>query len=207
MSSKRIGQRLILTSAIAATTLVGVGCQNTGSSTRGPSNLPVSASGDINRARALTAQADDAFRKRDFDKADKLYRESLEIFPSQTGAWNNLGNVLMAQQNYVDAQAAFNRAIELEPGRPEPYTSLGRLWLEAQYAEDSIKHFDEALAIDKQWLPAIRGKSAAYHQLSRATPEYAEMLKRAWLIESDEAWLRFFDRERSRVEQALDYEG
>jgi tetratricopeptide (TPR) repeat protein len=206
VSSKRIGQRLILTSAIAATALIGIGCQNSGTS-RGPARLPVSASGDINRARALTAQADGAFRDRNFDKADTLYRESLEIFPSQTGAWNNLGNVLMAQQNYVDAQAAFNRAIELEPGRPEPYTSLGRLWLEADYADDSIKHFNEALAIDPRWLPAIRGTSAAMHKLSRATPEYADLLKTAWLIESDEAWLRFFDRERSRVEQALEYEG
>lgn len=206
MSSKRIAQRTLLTSALSAAVLIGVGCQSTGGP-RSNNRLPVSANGDINHARALTAQADEAFRNRNFDKADTLYRESLEIFPSQTGAWNNLGNVLMAQSNYVDAQAAFNRAIELEPARPEPYTSLGRLWLEAKYAEDSIKHFDEALAIDPRWLPAIRGKAAALHQLARATPEYAEMLKTAWLIESDEAWLRFFDRERSRVEQALEYEG
>jgi len=207
VSSKRIVQRAILTSALGAVVLIGVGCQSTGGS-RG-NNRPVSltAKGDINHARALTAQADDAFRSRNFDKADALYRESLEIFPSQTGAWNNLGNVLMAQTNYIDAQAAFNRAIELEPGRPEPYTSLGRLWYEADYAEDSIKHFNDALAIDSRWLPAIRGTSAAMHKLARATPEYAEMLKTAWLIESDEAWLRFFDRERSRVEQALEYEG
>lgn len=206
MSSKRNGQRIILSSAIAATAIIGAACQNTGT-TRPQTRLPVSANGDINRARALTAQADEAFRNRDFDKADTLYRESLEIFPSQTGAWNNLGNVLMAQQNFVDAQAAFNRAIELEPDRPEPYTSLGRLWLEANYAADSIEHFNEALAIDPRWLPAIRGTSAAMHQLARATPEYRELLKTAWLIESDEAWLRFFDRERSRVEQALEYEG
>ena len=129
------------------------------------------------------------------------------MFPNQTGAWNNLGNVLMAQKNYVDAQAAFSRAIELEPGRPEPYTSLGRLWLEAKYAEDSIKHFNEALAIDPRWLPAIRGKSAALHKLARATPEYADMLRTALLLESDNEWRVFFDRERSRVEQALAFGG
>lgn len=187
--------------------LLGLGaCQTGGSSSpRRPADL--TARGDINRARSLTAQADEAYRKRKFEDADRLYRESLGIFPSQTGAWNNLGNVLMAQQNYVDAQAAFQRAIELEPDRPEPYTSMGRLWLEADYAEESLQYFDEALKLDPRWLPAIRGKAAALHKLARATPQYVEMLRTARLIESDPEWLRFFDRERSRVEQALAYDG
>ena len=182
------------------------GCQNTGGS-RGPSGPTPVASGDINRARSLTSQADEAYRRGSFEQADKLYRESLQIYPSQTGAWNNLGNVLMAQKNYVDARAAFLRAIDLEPDRPEPHTSMGRLYLEAKYAEDSLEHFNEALAIDPRWLPAIRGKAAALHQLARATPEYADMLRTALLLESDNEWRVFFDRERSRVEQALAFGG
>ncbi|GAB5497138.1 MAG: hypothetical protein Phyf2KO_22180 [Phycisphaerales bacterium] len=206
MISKRIGRVLVLSAATGGMALAMTACQTNGSSNlRRPADM--TARGDINRARSLTAQADDAYRKRQFEKADTLYRESLEIFPNQTGAWNNLGNVLMAQQNFVDAETAFQRAIELEPARPEPYTSLGRLWLEADYAEESIQHFDEALALDPRWLPAIRGKSAALHKLARATPEYVDMLRTARLIESDAQWLRFFDRERSRVEQALAYDG
>lgn len=192
--------------AFGASALLTAGCKNTGN-TSGP-NRPVSvASGDINRARTLTIQADEAFRKGNFEEADRLYRESLAVFPNQTGAWNNLGNALMAQKNYIDAQEAFKRAIDLEPGRPEPYTSLGRLWLEAKYAQDSIEHFDKALAIDPRWLPAIRGKSAATHSLALATREYLEMLRTALLIETDKDWRAFFDRERSRVEQALAFEG
>jgi len=182
------------------------GCQNTGGS-RGSSGPTPVASGDINRARSLTSQADEAYRRGSFEQADKLYRESLQIYPSQTGAWNNLGNVLMAQKNYVDARAAFLRAIDLEPDRPEPHTSMGRLYLEAKYAEDSLEHFNEALAIDPRWLPAIRGKAAALHQLARATPEYSDMLRTALLLESDNEWRVFFDRERSRVEQALLFGG
>lgn len=202
MSTKRHSGKIGL-GVIAAglSILVSAGCQSTGSS--GPRVPSPVASGDINKARALTSQADEAYRKGNFEKADTLYRESLQVFPSQTGAWNNLGNVLMAQKNYVDARAAFLRAIDLEPGRPEPHTSMGRLYLEAKYAEDSLQHFDEALAIDPRWLPAMRGKAAALHQLARATPEYKDMLKTALLIESDKEWRVFFDRERSRVEQAL----
>lgn len=190
---------------LGAAALLTGGCQSDGGS--GPTRPVNVASGDINRARMLTSQGDEAFRKGEFEKADALYRESLVVFPNQTGAWNNLGNVLMAQQNYVDAQEAFRRAIELEPERPEPYTSLGRLWLEAKYAEESIEHFNKALAIDPRWLPAIRGKSAAFHSLARATREYADMLRTALLIETDKDWRAFFDRERSRVEQALAFEG
>ena len=56
-------------------------------------------------------------------------------------------------------------------------------------------------------LPAIRGKAAALHKLARATPEYADMLRTALLLESDNEWRVFFDRERSRVEQALAFGG
>ncbi len=206
MSTNRHSRKFELGAiALGVAVLVAGGCQSTG--TRGPTRPSPVASGDITRARALTSQGDEAFRKGRFEQADKLYRESLTIFPNQTGAWNNLGNVLMAQKNYVDAQAAFMRAIDLEPGRPEPYTSLGRLWLEANYAEESIKHFNEALKIDPRWLPAMRGKAAALHKLARATPEYVDMLRMALLIESDVEWRKFFDRERSRVEQALAYDG
>jgi len=201
-STVRIGSIALLGLALAAG-----GCNSTGGTGRTPTRPVNVASGDLTKARAITAQADEAFKRGEFEKADKLYRESLAIFPNQTGAWNNLGNALMAQKNYVDAQAAFRRAIDLEPGRPEPYTSLGRLWLEAKYAQDSIEHFDKALAIDGRWLPALRGKSAASHSLALATPEYADMLRTALLIESDPEWRRFFDRERSRVEQALSFGG
>jgi len=191
--------------ALSASVLAG--CQNP-SSSGGKLRLPsIATNGDVAQARELTSKADRAFRAGDLERADELYRQSLAIYSSQTGAWNNLGNVLMAQHNYVDAQDAFRRAIDLEPNRPEPYTSLGRLWLEAKYAQESLEYFDQALEIDPRWLPALRGKSAASHQLSIATPEYERMLRTALLVESDSQWRRFFDRERSRVEQALEYEG
>lgn len=205
MSTKRYIGKSELGVLVLGLSLIAGGCQSSGN--RGPTRPNLVASGDINKARTLTSQADEAYRKGRFEQADMLYRESLEIFPNQTGAWNNLGNVLMAQKNYVDAQAAFMRAIDLEPSRPEPYTSLGRLWLEAEYAEESIEHFNKALAIDPRWLPAMRGKAAALHMLARATPDYVSMLKTALLLETDAEWRKFFDRERSRVEQALAYDG
>lgn len=205
-TNRHCGRAIGLAAVLGACSLLAGGCQSTGQRA-GPTRPVNVASGDINRARALTSQGDEAFRKGKFEEADRLYRESLAVFPNQTGAWNNLGNVLMAQKNYVDAQEAFRRAIDLEPGRPEPYTSLGRLWLEARYAQDSIQHFDKALAIDPRWLPAIRGKSAAIHSLAMATKDYLDMLRTALLIETDKDWRAFFDRERSRVEQALAFEG
>ena len=205
MSTKRYIGKSELGALVLGLALIAGGCQSSGN--RGPTRPNMVASGDINKARTLTSQADEAYRKGRFEQADMLYRESLEIFPNQTGAWNNLGNVLMAQGNYVDARSAFMRAIDLEPGRPEPHTSMGRLYLEADYAEDSLEHFDKALAIDPRWLPAMRGKSAALHMLARATPDYVSMLKTALLLETDAEWRKFFDRERSRVEQALAYDG
>lgn len=205
MTSTRTSRIALL--AAAAGALLLTGCQSSGPSRPARGQPRVISQADIAKARELTAKADKAYREGKFEKADLLYRESLSVFSDQTGAWNNLGNVLMAQENYVDAEAAFQRAIEIEPDRPEPYTSLGRLWYELGYAEKGMNYFDEALAIDERWLPAIRGRAAVVHQLNRAPSDYLDMLRRGRLMESNPEWQAFFDRERSRVEQSLAYDG
>lgn len=175
------------------------GCQSRGGSDR----TPVASGGTIDQARELTRRADIAFAAGEMDRAESLYKQSLQILPDQPGALNNLGNVLVEKKMYIDADEVFRRAVALDPNRPETYGNRGRLWLEAGWPADAMRHFDDALRIDPRWLPALRGKAKASHLLGTVSEAYLRELRTAILIETDARWRAFFDRERVRVQQAL----
>ncbi len=191
----------IAVAVLAAATLGLSGCGSTGS--RGGA---IGAGGTVADARQLTAQADEAFLAGDYTQAETLYRKSLSIFREQPGALNNLGNALVAMDRYLDAEEVYKQAIEVDPARPEVHGNRGRLWLEAGYPRDAISHFNEALAIDSRWMPAIRGKAKASHLLSIADDNYLRMLRQAMILESNASWRAFFDSERARVQDAIQAE-
>ncbi|MEM9166431.1 MAG: tetratricopeptide repeat protein [Planctomycetota bacterium] len=184
---------------VALACLTVTGCSGFG----GGDDIPSTSGGTVADARELARRGDTAFKDGDNDLAETLYKRSLDILPDQPGTLNNLGNVLVARGMYLDAQEVFKRAIQLDPNRPESFGNLGRLWLEAKWPREAVKHFDEALKIDTRYLPALRGKATANHLLSAVSEDYLSELRRAILIEADPAWRAFFDRERVRVQQAL----
>lgn len=178
----------------------------TGCSSRGNAGGPIGSGGTVAEARSITLEADKAFNDEDFARAETLYRKSLSILREQPGALNNLGNALVAQGRFIDAEEVYKLAIEYDPNRPEVHGNRGRLWLEAGYPRDAIKHFDEALALDARWMPAIRGKAKASYLLSLADERYLGLLRQAMILESNASWRAFFDSERARVQDALQAE-
>ena len=174
-------------------------CQSGRSNTDTP---PIGAGGTVEQAREMSRRADIAFAAGELERAETLYKQSLDILPDQPGALNNLGNVLVAKKMYIDADEVYRRAVALDPNRPETYGNRGRLWLEAGWPADALRHFDEALQIDPRWLPALRGKAKASHLLGTVSEAYLRELRTAILIETDARWRAFFDRERVRVQQA-----
>lgn len=194
--------RILLRIAPLALAATLAACSSQTSSTAGS----IGSGGTVSQARQLTLEADQAFQAGDYVQAEALYRRSLSILREQPGALNNLGNALVAMERYIDAEEVYKLAIEIDPTRPEVHGNRGRLWLEAGYANDAIKHFDEALSIDPRWMPAIRGKAKANHVLSVASTDYLSMLRQAMLLESNASWRAFFDSERARVQDALQAE-
>jgi tetratricopeptide (TPR) repeat protein len=167
---------------------------------------PFATGGTVDEARELTRQGDAAFDRGDYVGAEAFYRRSLGILREQPGALNNLGNALAAMGRRVDADEVFKQAIAADDSRPEAYGNRGRLWLDAGYPRDAATYFDQALRIDPKWLPALRGKAKAGHLQSTVDEAYLDVLRRAYILETDPQWRAFFDRERSRVQQAIDAE-
>ncbi|MCB1019269.1 MAG: tetratricopeptide repeat protein, partial [Acidobacteria bacterium] len=85
---------------------------------------------------SLTApkEAQKAFEKgvkkfvdKDFDKAVEYLDEAVTLHPDYAAAWTLLGQVRVAQRLFPAAEAAFQRAIEIDPDYVPPYAPLTRL--------------------------------------------------------------------------------
>jgi len=153
-------------------------------------------------ANDLAAQAEDADIEEKDDRAVALYEDSIRS-TGTVGNWNNLGVLLLEQQNFAGAVNAFRRAAELEPTDPRPLTNIGVAFFMAGWAGDAVMNFDLALDIDPNHLPALRGSAVATDVTARAKEEDLEHVNTALLLEADPAWRTFFERRRAVLEARL----
>ncbi|MEQ8770160.1 MAG: tetratricopeptide repeat protein [Phycisphaerales bacterium] len=157
-------------------------------------------------ARALEL-IEDAQRHADrgrVGEAIEAYKRSIEMTSSIAAAWNNMGELLMTQNQYSDAVTAFERAGDLSPTDPRPPYNAGVVYQNQGWARDALERFELSLDRDPNYLPALRGAVRAAEYLQLANTATLDRIKRATLSEGDEAWREYFQRQRFRVEAGLD---
>ena len=92
----------------------------------------------------LFDQALQASRQGDFGQALPLWNQVLELAPQDAAAWSNRGNVQLALGDPLAAIADQERAMELDPGNPDPHLNRGT-------AEEALQRWDAAEA-DYRWI-------------------------------------------------------
>jgi tetratricopeptide (TPR) repeat protein len=90
------------------------------------------------KARAAVRKAHARFGKGDQQGAIALLHKAVEISPSFTQAWNELGTVAYKAGRYSDAEGYFRTALDHDPLAFEPLVNLGGALL-------SQNRFDDAL--------------------------------------------------------------
>lgn len=170
----------------------------------GCSNVPLGAGPTANErfaeARELSLRAQKAQRAGKTDQAIDLYRRALDLQPNMRGVWNNLGNLLIEKQAYLDAVEALKREADLSPDDPRPYSNLGLAYYRAGWAEESLRYHELALERDPYCSDSLRGVALAAQRINRADDKTAEILRRGLMVESDPQWRAVFETERLRVE-------
>jgi tetratricopeptide (TPR) repeat protein len=188
--------RLLLALALIAIT-AGAGCKGRRSEVAPTPNERTA------EAFKLSLRGQEAQKAGKADQAIDLYRRALELQPNMRGTWNNLGVLLMKKHAYLDAISALKHEADLSPDDPRPCTNIGVAYLEAGYAEESLRYHLMALDRDPNWVEAIRGVALASRRLNKADEKIAEILKRGLLLEQDPAWRSVLETERMRVEAML----
>lgn len=151
------------------------------------------------RKKALQAQ-----RTKDPEKAIRLYREAVGAFPGFSAAWNNLGVLLMDEQEFLEAAEAFAAAADQAPSDPRPMYNLGALWDKQGWPEDALRFYLKALDRDSRYQPALRGVIRMESLLDRADENTMTRLKTALLQESDERWREFLLLQRARAKKRVE---
>ncbi len=108
------------------------------------------------------------------DSAITVSRRALEIDPNYALAHSALGEALYAKYELTrdpkwvnEAMASGRKGVELNAGLAETHVSLGRIHVGTGRAEDAVKDFEKALAIDAASTEALQGMGNALTALKR----------------------------------------
>jgi len=89
-----------------------------------------------------------------------------DYFRQQLGAsFNLLGNILLDQQNFTDAQKAYEKSIFYNSEAPAPYFALGILAFKAGKYQQAIVFFDKCLNLDANYAPGWLLLGAAWGKM------------------------------------------
>lgn len=160
----------------------------------------------MEQATQLAAQSQQAFARKDWNNAISYAQQAVVLNPGFGAAWNNLGLAFMSRAqgtDYLAAQQAFQQAVSLLPADPTPARNLGVLYEQRGFASDALQYYNQALDIDENDIPSLRGLTKAGLLTHATDPLHLDRLKRAQLMETDPRWLEIIRRERLRIENEL----
>ncbi|HWK68699.1 MAG TPA: FecR domain-containing protein [Rhizobiaceae bacterium] len=86
--------------------------------------------------------------KSDLDGALADLERAAATAPGSATVWNAIGNVQVERGAEREAEAAFERAIELEPNDPVSYANLAILYLNQDRVKEAKTLIDKAMAVD-----------------------------------------------------------
>jgi len=133
------------------------------------------AVGDLRRQRfpeeGITVLANGAIARAQVDSAIQLLRSAIDLNPTYSGAWANLGYCYTSQRRYDSAASALEIGNALNPGSPGLLAHLGLVYVYSGRDEDAERVFLEAIGYNPDYFePTIalarlyqnRGEQAKY---------------------------------------------
>lgn len=162
-----------------------------------PPGLAADEAQRLVRAKELARQAQNT---KDPDKAAELYKQAVREYREFPSAWNNLGVLMMEDEQYLQAAEAFSTAADLDQSDPRPYYHLGLLYDRRGYLREARGHYERALKRDENFLPALRGAIRADSLLNEGSMQTLRWLERALMLERDEKWLDWMRLQKARIE-------
>ncbi|MEM7623126.1 MAG: hypothetical protein AAF235_07960 [Planctomycetota bacterium] len=178
-------------------------CASSGTTPRAADIAASDPSARIAEAWKIAERAESARSLGETEDAARLYAESLGMWDQNSVVWHNYGTVLFELDDRFNAVEAFGRAADLEPTDPRPLTSNGHLYFQNGWADASLDYYERALAIDPNYLPALRGAIRAAEALGRAEPVDLDRIRLALLLERDPKYRAYFIRRQDIVENRI----
>ena len=88
---------------------------------------------------------------KDYNGQEETLKKSLEIAANPAPVYNALGYIYMTLGKADEAEAAFEKYMELEPGLPNPYDSKGDYFMFIKDYKNAYLNYLKANEIDSTW--------------------------------------------------------
>jgi len=135
--------------------------------------------------------------------AIETYQRAVATWREMPAAWNNLGVLMMEQQNYAGAVGAFKVAADLSPTDPRPLENIAVSYVKSGWASDALQYYGMALERDPNRIESLRGAVRAAEMVRVRDDATLERIRRALLIETDARYREYFERQQQLVSAAL----
>ena len=89
-----------------------------------------------------------------FERAEAAYKRAIELDPSLSNAFTNLGNLMYRRGKLPEAESYYARALQLDPDQPEAFYNLGFLSFERGDPAAAVLNFKRALQSDPSFADA-----------------------------------------------------
>jgi Tfp pilus assembly protein PilF len=135
--------------------------------------LTLAAAGAV---ATITAVASVAAAPNNLAKTIEVQRRLTTERPNDAAVFNDLGNLLLLAQKPAEAEAAYRRALELDPDKVSALFNLGLVLHQRGALKDARQLYERAVKVDPShaWAHYQLGAiHEALHQTSRAIDEYA----------------------------------
>jgi tetratricopeptide (TPR) repeat protein len=124
-----------------------------------------------NDERAHNLLGNAYFGRQDYENAIREFTSATSIAPSFSQPYNQLGYAYRFLEKYDAAERTFKKYTELIPDDPNPYDSYAELLLKVGRFAESIKAYEKALSIDRNFIASHIGIGT--NHLAMGQPEKA----------------------------------
>jgi len=146
-------------------------------------------------ANSLASQPDLTDQERQniaqlIQQAIREARLSTQLNPNKASNWANLANIYRQLVNFAEgadqfSQAAYVRAIQLDPANPSLRLELGGLLYSQNQYDSAIDRFLEAIQLKPDFANAYYNLANAYQQQAKILEAYQAMQQAVALVPSD----------------------
>jgi Flp pilus assembly protein TadD len=119
------------------------------------------------------------------DNAEFL-RHTIDVNPNVAFAHNNLGSILLKQDQVDEAIEHFNAALKLDPGNAEAQNNFGLVLVQRGRLEEAEPHYRRAVQLNPRYFKAYENLGALYLRMERFDEAIAS-LKAAIELQPSEA--------------------
>jgi len=119
------------------------------------------------KAQELFFAGLDAQNRKQFDIAERLYREALTLAPDRPSLLNNLAAVLQQQGHFTEALVCCERLIAISPDEAGALNNFGNTLAALGQHDEALQQFDRALQISPEFPDALASRGNLLAELGR----------------------------------------